>query len=100
MLAGRRGHSTIQPDAGTSGGDASKVAEEVLAQLVGLVGADVSVTLDVTASVPDGVPDSVLRMTAENCHTLKFDGQGFKVEWPAAGPPREDPRLGFGSRGG
>ncbi len=81
MLAGcRRGHGTIRLDAGTSGRDASKVADEVLAQLVGLVGADVSVTLDVTASVPDGVPDSVLRMTTENCHTLKFDGQGFKVE--------------------
>jgi hypothetical protein len=56
------------------------VADEVLAHLVGLVGAEVTVTLEVTARIPDGVPDNVVRIVTENCHALKFDEQGFEVE--------------------
>lgn len=76
----RRFHGTIRLDAVRTGRDASKVADEVLAHLVGLVGAEVSVTLEVTASVPEGVPDNVVRIVTENCHTLKFDEQGFETE--------------------
>jgi len=56
----RRFHGTIRLDAGRTGRDASKVADEVLAHLAGLVGADVAVTLEITARIPDGVPESVV----------------------------------------
>ena len=56
------------------------MADEVLAHLVGLIGAEVTVTLDITARIPDGVPDNVVRIITENCRTLKFDDQGFEVE--------------------
>lgn len=56
------------------------MADEVLTHLVGLVGAEVTVTLEVTARVPDGVPYDVVRIVTENCHTLKFDEQGYEVE--------------------
>jgi len=76
----RRFHGTIKLDAGRTGRDASKVADEVLAYLVGLMGADVTVTLEITARIPDGVPDNVIRIVTENCRTLKFDDQGFESE--------------------
>jgi len=60
--------------------DASRVAEEVIAHLVGLVGATVMVTLEIEAEIPSGVPDQVVRTVTENCRTLKFTSQGFEKE--------------------
>ncbi|MEA3273903.1 MAG: Swt1 family HEPN domain-containing protein [Pseudomonadota bacterium] len=76
----RRFHGTVQLDAGRTGRDASKVADEVVAHLVGLVGAEVTVTLEISARIPDGAPENVVRIVTENCRTLKFDDQGFESE--------------------
>jgi hypothetical protein len=38
------------------GRDASRIAEEVISHLVGLVGADVEVTLEIHADIPGGAP--------------------------------------------
>ena len=62
------------------GRDASRIAEEVIAHLSGLVGAKVTVTLEVEAETPSGVPDNVVRTVTENCRTLKFMSQGFEKE--------------------
>ena len=62
------------------GRDASHIADEVIAHLVGLVGAKVKVTLEVEAEVPSGVPDNVVRTVTENSRTLKFTSQGFERE--------------------
>ena len=60
--------------------DASQIADEVIAHLVGLVGAKVKVTLEVEAEIPDGAPDQVVRTVTENSRTLKFTSQGFEQE--------------------
>ncbi|HWG32541.1 MAG TPA: hypothetical protein VN650_00140, partial [Gemmatimonadaceae bacterium] len=62
------------------GRDASRIAEEVIAHLAGLVGADVTVTLDISAEIPGGAPDQVVRTVTENARTLKFNSQGFETE--------------------
>lgn len=60
--------------------DAGQIAEEVIQHLIGLVGAEVEVTLEIRATVPDGVPENIVRTITENCRTLKFTTQGFEVE--------------------
>jgi hypothetical protein len=72
-----RYYGTVALDATRVGRDAGKIADEVIAHLSGLVGAEVTVTLEIAASVPDGVPDNVVRIVTENGRTLKFSNQGF-----------------------
>ena len=62
------------------GRDASRLADEVLAHLVGLVGSTVKVTLEIEAEIPSGAPDNVVRTVTENSRTLKFTNQGFEAE--------------------
>jgi hypothetical protein len=62
------------------GRDASRVADEVITHLGGLVGARVKVTLEIEAEVPSGVPENVVRTVTENSRTLKFDAHGFETE--------------------
>ena len=76
----RRFHGSVTLDAARVGRDASKIAEEVIAHLAGLVGANVTVTLEIQADVPSGAPDNVVRTVTENCRTLKFSDQGFERE--------------------
>jgi predicted AAA+ superfamily ATPase len=76
----KRFHGSVTLDTARMGRDAGRIAEEVIAHLAGLVGADVSVTLEIEAIVPDGVPDNVVRTVTENSRTLKFTSQGFEKE--------------------
>ena len=76
----RRFHGTVSLDAMRVGLDASQIADEVIAHLVGLVGAKVKVTLEVEAEIPDGAPDQVVRTVTENSRTLKFTSHGFEQE--------------------
>jgi predicted AAA+ superfamily ATPase len=71
---------TASLDASRVGRDASRIADEVISHLSGLVGAQVTVTIEVQASVPAGVPDNVVRTVTENSRTLKFTSQGFEKE--------------------
>jgi predicted AAA+ superfamily ATPase len=74
----RRFHGSVRLDATRVGRDASRIAEEVITHLSGLIGAQVTVTLDIEATVSDGVPDSVVRIVTENGRALKFESQGFE----------------------
>jgi hypothetical protein len=47
---------------------------------VGLVGAQVTISIDISAHIPDGVPGDVVRTVMENCRTLKFKSSGFEEE--------------------
>ncbi len=76
----RRFHGSVLLDPTRAGRDASKVAEEVVAHLVGLSGADVRVTLEIEATVPEGVPEKIVRTVTENSRTLKFASHGFERE--------------------
>jgi hypothetical protein len=74
----RRYFGTVTLDPTRVGRDASRIAEEVVAHLVGQVGANVTVRLEITADLPNGVSDQVVRTVTENSRTLKFDAQGFE----------------------
>ena len=74
----RRFHGTVTLDAARVARDAGTIAEEVIAHLAGLVGADVTVSLDIAANVPEGVPENVVRTVSENSRTLKFRSHGFE----------------------
>ena len=76
----RRFHGSVTLDTTRVGRDAGRIAEEVVAHLSGLVGADVTVTLEIHAAVPSGAPDNVVRTVTENCRTLKFSDHGFENE--------------------
>ena len=67
-------------DATRVGRDASQIADEVIAHLAGLVGANVTVTLEIQAEIPDGAPEQVVRTVTENSQTLNFTDQGFERE--------------------
>jgi len=76
----RRFHGTVSLDTARVGRDAGRIAEEVIAHLSGLVGADVHVTLEIEAKIPGGAPEKVVRTVTENSRTLKFSSQGFEIE--------------------
>ena len=76
----RRYHGTAVLDPTRVGRDASRIADEVIAHLAGIIGADVRVTLEIEAKVAAGVPDRVVRIVTENGHTLGFPNQGFEHE--------------------
>ena len=75
-----RFHGTVPLDSNRVGRDASRIADEVISHLSGLVGAKVTVTLEIAAQVPSGAPDHVVRTVTENSRTLKFTSQGFEKE--------------------
>ena len=75
----RRYHGAVRLDATRVGRDASQIAQEVIAHLVGLAGADVTVTIEIEATLPDGASEHVVRTVTENGRTLKFEsGSGFE----------------------
>ena len=76
--APKRFHGTVNLDPTRVGRDAGRIADEVVAHLAGLVGANVNVTLEISADVQNGVPDNVVRTVTENCRTLKFKDHGFE----------------------
>jgi len=78
--APRRFHGTVALDPARVGRDASRIADEVIAHLSGLVGAEVRVTLEIEAEIPSGAPDQVVRTVTENSRTLKFTSQGFESD--------------------
>ena len=75
----KRFHGTVTLDPTRVGRDSSRIAEEVIAHLVGLVGSTVTVTLEIEAEIPAGAPDNVVRTVTENSRTLKFTSQGFET---------------------
>ena len=78
--AAKRYHGSVRLDPTRLGRDASQVADEVIAHLASLLGADVKLTLEIEATIPDGAPEHVVRTVNENTRTLKFDDSGFETE--------------------
>ena len=76
----RRFHGSVSLDATRVGRDASRIADEVISHLSGLMGATVRVTLEIEADIPNGAPDNVVRTVTENGRTLKFTSQGFEKD--------------------
>jgi len=76
----KRFHGSVSLDPTRVGRDASRIADEVIAHLVGLLGSEVTITLEIEAEIPGGTPDHVVRTVTENSRTLKFTSQGFEKE--------------------
>ena len=76
----RRFHGSVGLDPVRVGAEAGRVAQEVIAHLAGLPGAQVRVTLEIDAAVPGGIPDQVVRIVTENSRTLRFSSQAFERE--------------------
>src|SRR5208337_2594063 len=68
----RRFHASVRVDPTRVGRDAGRIADEVIAHLVGQVGADVTVTIEIDARLPNGATDQLVRTVTENSRTLKF----------------------------
>ena len=75
-----RFYGTVSLDPARAGRDASRIADEVIAHLAGLVGSEVKITLEIEARMPQGAPDNVVRTVTENSRSLKFTSQGFEQE--------------------
>jgi predicted AAA+ superfamily ATPase len=73
-----RFHGSVELDSTRVGRDAGRIADEVIAHLSGLVGAEVTVNLEIEADIPQGAPDNVVRTVTENSRTLKFKSHGFE----------------------
>ncbi|MCA9235611.1 MAG: ATP-binding protein, partial [Planctomycetales bacterium] len=73
-----RFHGSVRLDALRLGRDASRIAEEVVQHLSGIVGAEVQVTLEMQVKLPEGASEKLVRDVTENCRTLKFDSYGFE----------------------
>jgi hypothetical protein len=56
----------------------TRIAQEVVQHLTGLVGSEVEITIEIQANLPDGASDKLVRDVAENCRTLKFTDHGFE----------------------
>jgi hypothetical protein len=76
----KRFHGSVTLNPTRVGRDAGRIADEVIAHLTGLVGANVKITLEIEAEIPGGAPDHVVRTVTENSRTLKFNSQGFEME--------------------
>jgi predicted AAA+ superfamily ATPase len=76
----RRFHGSVALDPTRVGRDAGRIAEEVIAHLTSLPGAQVRVTLEIEATVPQGVPEQTVRTVTENSRTLRFTSQAFERE--------------------
>lgn len=76
----KRFYGSVSLDPARVGRDASRIAEEVISHLAGLIGSEVKVTLEIEANIPQGTPDNVVRTVTENSRTLKFTTQGFEKE--------------------
>jgi predicted AAA+ superfamily ATPase len=73
-----RFYGSVAVDPTRLGRDASQIADEVVSHLVGLVGADVEVTIEIAAKRDQGFADDVTRTVSENAKTLKFEQYGFE----------------------
>ena len=76
----RRYHGSVKLDPTRPGRDAGVIADEIIAHLTALVGANVKITLEIEAEIPGDVPDNVIRTVTENSRTLKFEASGFETE--------------------
>jgi hypothetical protein len=67
------GTATLDPT--RVGRDAGRIADEMIAHLVGLVGSEVTVTLEIDAMMPTGASPHVVRTVTENSRILRFTSQ-------------------------
>jgi predicted AAA+ superfamily ATPase len=72
-----RYYGSIELNPTRVGRDASLIADEVIAHLVALLGANVKITLEIEGNFSGDVPDNVQRTVKENGNSLKFTVNEF-----------------------
>lgn len=72
-----RFYDTVKLDPLRLSRDIGQISEAVLQHLMGLVDAELEITIDINATVSDGIPENVQRIVNENCRTLKFNSHEF-----------------------
>lgn len=75
-----RYHGSVTLNEMRPGRDVSQIADEVISHLVGLLGADVKLTLSIDAKIPKGISKNVVRTVIENSRSLNFDDAAFENE--------------------
>jgi hypothetical protein len=75
----RRFYAVADLDPERLGRDAGRIAQEIVAHLTALVGAQVSVTIEVSAVSEDGFDDQVVRTVSENASALRFRAHRFEA---------------------
>jgi hypothetical protein len=76
----RRFYAVVRLDPERYQRDFSKLAAEVIANLAGLLGTNVEITVEVKATNGAGFPEHVTRTVTENARTLKLDSYGFETD--------------------
>jgi S-adenosylhomocysteine hydrolase len=71
-------HGTLHLDSTRVVRDAGRIADKVIAHLVGHVDAEVKMTLEIEASLPAGASEQIDRIVTKNGRTLKFISHGFE----------------------
>lgn len=76
----RRFYATATLNKSRIGLEASRIADEVVSHLDGLVGSEVQIKLEIDVKVPDGVPERVERVVTENSASLRLDSHAFEKD--------------------
>ena len=76
----RRYYGTVSLDPARVGRDAGRIAEEVIAHLAGVRGAEITVTLEIEVRLPNGADAHVVRAVTENGNALKFTNHAFEQD--------------------
>ncbi len=79
-VAPHRFHATATLNHARVGPEASRIAEEVVSHLDGLVGSEVRISLEIEVNVPAGVPEDVERIVTENSSSLRLDTHAFEKD--------------------
>jgi hypothetical protein len=69
------GSVTLNPQ--TLASQVSEISREVVAQLNGIYGSKVKISLEIQAEVPDGIPRDKRRIVESRAEELRFDQSGF-----------------------
>src|SRR5262249_25887353 len=75
----RRFHRSVQIDPMRLGRDASRIAEEVVQHLTGMVGTRVEITHEIHAVLENGASDKLVRDITENCRTQRFTADRQRI---------------------
>jgi hypothetical protein len=74
----RRFYAVARLDSERYQRDFSKIAAEVIANLAGLPGTSVEISVEIKATNNGGFPEHTTRTVAENARTLKLEAYGFE----------------------
>jgi hypothetical protein len=75
----KRFHGSASLDPTRVGRDASRIADEVLSHLVGLVGSTAKVTLEIEVEIPSGAPDTRRRQAIVRNWAIAVGGSPYRV---------------------